>query len=169
MQRLLLAYIDIVSWHNDLFSAYKEVTVAKDGQNLVKVLCEELNCASCTEALQMVQDRIADMECACEQLKTLALPAYQSHVTLLHAATAYRVQTSFHMTSIRYKMPGTSKFESRLGVFVEEKAAGSHKVSVVVVVMNGGAEVASGDRDGAERSRVGVWLAERSRDVASGG
>ncbi|KAL3694961.1 hypothetical protein R1sor_008612 [Riccia sorocarpa] len=115
MQELLLANNDAVSWHNDLFSAYKEVIVAEDDHNLVYALCEELNCASYTEAgkiaLQMVQDRIADMECACEQLKALAPPACQPAIECYIASSRDWISgtNQFHMNSARYKMPGTSK------------------------------------------------------------
>ncbi|KAL3694687.1 hypothetical protein R1sor_008338 [Riccia sorocarpa] len=115
MQRLLLAINDAVSWHNDIFSAYKEVIIAEDDHNLVSALCEELNCASYTEAgriaLQMVQDRIADMECACEQLKALAPPACQPAIERYIASCRNWISgtNQFHMTSARYKMPGTSK------------------------------------------------------------
>ncbi|KAL3682205.1 hypothetical protein R1sor_000227 [Riccia sorocarpa] len=109
MQRLLLANDDVVSWHNDIFSVYKEVIIAADDYNLVNVLCEELNCASYTEAgriaLQMVQDRIADMECACEQLMALAPPAYQPAIERYIASCRDLVSgtNQFHMTSARYK------------------------------------------------------------------
>ncbi|KAL3694960.1 hypothetical protein R1sor_008611 [Riccia sorocarpa] len=113
MQRLLLANTDAVSWHNDIFSAYKEVIIAEDDHNLVKVLYEELNCSSYTEAgriaLQMVEDRIVDMECASEQLKALAplicQPAIERYIASCRDWVSGTNQ--FHITSTRYKIAGT--------------------------------------------------------------
>ncbi|KAG6544249.1 hypothetical protein Mapa_014252 [Marchantia paleacea] len=86
MQSLLAAITDVISWHNDIYSFYKEVILTGEKLNLLAILCAYYNCSSYTEAgviaVKLVQDSITEMELAYEKLKAAASIEYHPAIDI---------------------------------------------------------------------------------------
>ncbi|BFI36716.1 hypothetical protein MARPO_0058s0116 [Marchantia polymorpha] len=80
MQNLLKAAMDAICWDNDIYSYPKEMFRDGDKHNLVYTVLQQYNCHSCTQAgelvVELVLDRLADMELAYEQLRSAASPEF---------------------------------------------------------------------------------------------
>ncbi|KAG6544415.1 hypothetical protein Mapa_014249 [Marchantia paleacea] len=80
MQNLLAASADCIGWHNDALSFQKEILRDGDVHNLVLIVSQQYNCHSYTQAgelvLELLHDRISEMELAYEELKSVASPEF---------------------------------------------------------------------------------------------
>ncbi|BBN07587.1 protein MpMTPSL3 [Marchantia polymorpha subsp. ruderalis] len=109
MQNLLAASADCVAWHNDTFSFEKEIYRDGDLHNLVEIVSRHYNCHSHTQAgelvIELLHDRIAEMELVYENLKSEASPEFHPAIDrYMKSCRDWIAGThEFHLTSVRYK------------------------------------------------------------------
>nr|A0A1L5YKS7.1 RecName: Full=Alpha-gurjunene synthase; AltName: Full=5-hydroxy-alpha-gurjunene synthase; AltName: Full=Microbial terpene synthase-like 4; Short=MpMTPSL4; AltName: Full=Sesquiterpene synthase [Marchantia polymorpha]APP91789.1 terpene synthase-like protein [Marchantia polymorpha] len=110
MQNMLAAATDVICWHNDIFSFPKETIREGDKHNLVYTVFQQYNCHSCTQAgeliVELLHDRIAEMEFAYEKLRSAAAPEFHPAIDVYIKNCRDWISGSheFHMNSSRYNV-----------------------------------------------------------------
>ncbi|KAG6550353.1 hypothetical protein Mapa_008316 [Marchantia paleacea] len=114
MQNLLAASVDYVVWHNDAVNFHKEILRDGDVHNLVHIVSQQYNCHSYTQAgelvLELLHDRIAEMELAYEELKSVASPEFHPAIDRYMKTCRDWIPGTheWHMTTLRYDLSTTS-------------------------------------------------------------
>nr|APP91790.1 terpene synthase-like protein [Marchantia polymorpha] len=114
MQNMLAACTDIICWHNDIFGFQKERLNNDQKNTLVYHVFHEYNCQSYTQAgelvLELLHDRIAEMELAYERLRSAADPEFHPAIDLFMKTCRDWIPGSheYHITSSRYNVSNTS-------------------------------------------------------------
>ncbi|BBN06507.1 protein MpMTPSL18 [Marchantia polymorpha subsp. ruderalis] len=110
MQNLLAASADCIAWHNDAFSFQKEIFRDGDVHNLVQIVSQQYICHSHTQAgalvIEILHDRIAEMELAYEKLKSEASPEFHPAIDRYMKTCRDWIPGTheFHTTTLRYKI-----------------------------------------------------------------
>ncbi|BBN14437.1 hypothetical protein Mp_6g11710 [Marchantia polymorpha subsp. ruderalis] len=114
MQNMLAACTDIVHWHNDIFGFQKELLNNDHKNTLVFVVFHEYNCQSYTQAgelaVELLPDRIAEMELAYERLRSAAAPEFYPAIDLYMENCRNWISGThqFHIISPRYNLSNSS-------------------------------------------------------------
>ncbi|BFI12114.1 protein MpMTPSL17 [Marchantia polymorpha subsp. ruderalis] len=114
MQNMLAACIDIATWHNDIFGFKKELLNNDHKNTLVYIVFHEYDCQSYTQAgelvLELVHDRIAEMELAYERLRSAAAPEFHPAIDLFIKTCRDWIPGTheYHITSSRYVVSNSS-------------------------------------------------------------
>nr|APP91793.1 terpene synthase-like protein [Marchantia polymorpha] len=114
MQNMLAACTDIIGWHNDIFGFQKELLNNDHKNTLVYIVFHEYNCQSYTQAgelvLELLQDRIVEMELAYERLRSAATPEFHPAIDLFIKTCRDWIPGTheYHITSSRYVVSNSS-------------------------------------------------------------
>ncbi|BBN07612.1 protein MpMTPSL24 [Marchantia polymorpha subsp. ruderalis] len=114
MQNMLAACTDIIGWHNDIFGFQKERLNNDHKNTLVYLVFHEYDCQSYTQAgelvLELLHDRIAEMELAYERLRSAAAPEFYPAIDLYMKNCRGWIPGThqYHMISSRYNVSNSS-------------------------------------------------------------